>query len=443
MDRRRHYGRKIKKTRNLYRKKKSAGQKVFGTVMLVIAVSAIAFLGFCIGKPLLDYIGGIGKEDTAEWTPEASYAASLNTPTDGDDTAHDVSAETDLNGTQTGVPAVSEDTDGLQTTTAASSDAQQTVGTNQPHSTTTHTASTETSLLIPSGYDTLNAFEAPASALANRSSLSAVLAKAKSGGYNSVVIQLKDRNGYFHYKSGIEGVADSVLDAGAMTLDEIMSVFGENGLVPIAEIAVLSDEKGCEMFTDMSYKCIDSPSTSWLDYSISPPKRWANPESDATREYFAKVTGELVSAGFENILLTDVIFPNFQHYDTAYIAAKYFDPGRYKLLHNVIKAGNMIEMKASDIIGETYGRTAEALTDISQLHDNSVAMIISRSDLPTDSGYPADAKTLVETILSLAEKKTGGLKIVPVIDGSGFDDADKAKIVSTLVSLGYDSYIMR
>ena len=32
--------------------------------MLVIAAAAIAFLGFCIGKPLLDYIGSIGKSIT-------------------------------------------------------------------------------------------------------------------------------------------------------------------------------------------------------------------------------------------------------------------------------------------------------------------------------------------------------------------------------------------
>lgn len=426
MDKRRRYGRKIKKTKNLYRRKKTAGQKVFGTVILIIAASAIAFLGFCIGKPLLDYLSQIGKEKPAEWTPEASYSAlHPDEPLE----------ESDVSAAESVAPGAGEG----EATTPQTSDTKQTVETNQPHSTTTQTA--ETAILMPASYDTLISVEAPSNALSNRSSLSAVLAKAKAGGYNSVVVQLKDRSGYFRYKSAIEGVADSPLDAGAMTLDEIVSVFNENGLVPVAEIAVLADDKGCENFPEMSFKCIDSPTVSWIEWVEK--RRWSNPENDATREYFAKITAELSLAGIEHILLTDVTFPEFQHYDSDYIAAKYFAPDRYKFLYNVIKAGNMVEMKASDVIGETYGRSAECLNDVSQLHDNAAAIIISRSDLPTDAGYPADAGSLVETTLSLAAKKVGTLKLIPVIDGSGFDDAEKSKIVSLLGTLGYDSYIMR
>ena len=434
MDRRRRYGRKIKKTKNLYRRKKSAGQKVFGTVMLVIAAAAIAFLGFCIGKPLLDYIGSIGKNEPAEWTPEASYSARSETASAEPpaDTAEPVQV------TESTTLLTDSEVSGISET----ADTKQSVGTNQPHSTSAPENDSDTSV-TPSGYDALISMEAPASALSNSSSLSAVIAKAKSGGYNSVVIQLKDKNGYFRYKTAIESVADTDLMTGTMTLEEIMRVFNENNMVPIAEIAVLADEKGCETFTDMSYKCLDAPDTSWLDYSERPPKRWANPDKDATREYFANITGELGSAGFEHILLTDVIFPNFQNYDTVYIASKYFAPERYMMLYNVVKAGNTIEMKASDVIGDEFGRTAEVLNDTSQLRNNKIALIISRSDLPTDSGYPADAKALVETVLSLAEKKAGGLPIVPVIDGSGFDDAEKSKITAALAVLGYESFIMR
>ncbi len=439
MEKRRYYGRKIKKTKNLYRRRKSTGQKLLSTVLLVVAASAIAFLGFCIGKPLLDYIGSIGKDDTAAWTPQASYTAlhsdevTAGTPEADPDDKLPAEGQVDS--------AVSTDDNGSELVPAAENAGS--VGTNQPHSTGKSEIKPETTILMPVNSDSLVSVEAPASSLANRSSLAAVLAKAKAGGYNSVVLQLKDRNGMFRYKTTIEGIAGSDLDAGAMTLDEIMTLFRENELIPVAEIAVLSDEKGCALFTDMSYKCIDSPEVSWLDYSQSPPRRWANPDSDATREYFAKVTTELALAGFENILITDVTFPDFQHYDAEYIAARYFADDRYKYLYNVIKSGNIIEMKASDVIGDKYGRSAECLTDVSQLHDNSVALIISRDDLPTSAGYPADTKTLTETVTALAEKKCKGLKIVPVIDSSGFDDAERTKIVSALGALGYDSYIMR
>ena len=397
--------------------------------MLVVAVSAIAFLGFCIGKPLLDYIGSVGSEKSEPWTPEASYTALHDSPDESADEDHDVSA------------AVSDspqnDSGSSAGTTVVTSDSKP-VSTNQPHSTNTQSG-TETS--VPASADTLVCMEVPSGALSNRAALSAALAKARAGGYNAVVIQLKDRNGLLHYSSSIDGVTGSPVETGTMTLDEIMSVFRENSIVPVAEISVLSDDKGCEIFPEMSYKCIDSPATSWLEWVEK--RRWSNPESDATREYFAEITAELSIAGFDNILLTDVAFPVFQHYDSAYIAQKYFAQDRYKLLYNVIKAGNIIEMKASDVIGESFGRTAEPLNDISQLRDNTIALVISRNDLPTSAGYPADAKTLVETTLSLAQKKAGGLEVIPLIDGSGFDDAEKAKIAGALSSLGYDSYIMR
>lgn len=403
MNKRKYYGRKIKKTKNLYRRKKSAGQKIFGTVVLVVAAAAIAFLGFCIGKPLLDYIGSIGTKDIPEWTPADSYAQQNPAPAES---------------TSAGTTAPPE-TAGSQTTAGSES------GTAEP---------------VMSETTALAAQEVPASALANRASLSAVLAKVKSAGYNAAVVQLKDRNGHLRYRSGIENTEE--ISTGSMTLGEIAAVFGENGLVPVAEISVLADQAACEVFTDMNYKIV-SEDTSWLDYSTGTPTRWANPESDAVRRYFEQITAELETAGFENILLTDVIFPDFQFYDTEFIAQRYFAADRYNMLYNVIKTGCCIEMKASDVLAETFGRTAEMLADTSKLDGTTVALVISRQELTAEAGYPAEAKSFIETVLSLAGKKTGALPIVPVIDSTGFDDAELSRIGSALGELGYDSYIMR
>ncbi|MBQ9384484.1 MAG: hypothetical protein IJT87_09610 [Ruminiclostridium sp.] len=428
MNKRKYYGKKIKKTKNLYRKRKTAGQRVFGTVLLVAAISGAAFLGFCIGKPLLDYLGNAGSENSAEWTPAASYSEKMET-TPG--------SEGDVDGAEEISPEYEPDS----TTPPAQDEAPATVPEKTAETTAPNNGETEP-IIVPVGGDTLISTAAPANTLANRSSLAAFLAKAKTKGFNSAVLQLKDKNGYFRYKTSIAGVEDGDLIADTMTLDEIMSVFAENGMVPVAEISVLSDNAGCEVFSDMSYKCMGE-SVSWLDYTQNPPKRWANPEKEDTREYFAGIIAELTSAGFDNIMLADVVFPDFQSYDSAYIEPKYFAADRYKLLYNVIKAGNTIEMKASDVLSESYGRTAEVLGDISQLHDNRIALIISRSDLPTDAGYPADAKSLVETVLSLASKKTGSLDIIPVIDSTSFDDAEKQKIVASLGTLGYESYVIK
>ncbi|MCR4780707.1 MAG: hypothetical protein K5876_06400 [Ruminiclostridium sp.] len=405
MNKRKHYGRKIKKTRNLYRRKKSTGQKIFGTVMLVVAVAAIAFLGFCIGKPLLDYIGSIGTKEIPEWTPADSYVKQQETE-------------------PAAVSAASAGTTSAPETAEAFN--------------TTPPAPAEPEIAV---VNSLAAVEVPSGALANSSSLSAVLAKARAGGYNAATIQLKDRKGYLHYKSGIEEAEDLV--KGSMTLDDIMAVFNENKMVPIAQISLLADQAGCEVFTDMSYKIKNEGDISWLDYSTGAPLRWANPDSSATREYNARITAELMTAGFDEIIATDLIFPDFQNYDRAYIEDKYFRTDRFRMLYNVVKAGYLIEMKASDVLADPLGRTAETLRDPSQLRSNSIALVIGRKDLPADAGYPAEARSFVETVLSIAGGRTGGIPIVPVIESSGFDDAERIKIIGLLGELGYERYIIR
>ncbi len=416
MNKRKHYGRKIKKTKNLYRKKKTAGQKAFGTVMLVLAVSAIAFLGFCIGKPLLDYLGNIGTKDVPEWTPAASYSEKQESGV-----PEDTSAPAGTEVPDSSAPVSNTETD---------KDVQSGFDSETAAGTTEATPQIADDMII-------SAVEVPASALANRSSLSAVLAKAKSGGYDAAIVQLKDKSGYFHYKTEIEGAEELI--SGSMTLDEIIGVFRENGMTPVAEIAVLSDNMGCKTFPEMCFKVNDGSGWSWLDRYGT---RWANPEYDATREYFAKISAELITGGFESILLTDVAFPEVTTNDI-YFDAAYMTADRYKLLYNVIKAGNIAEINALDVLGETLGRTAEILYDKSRLHDNKIALVISRSDLTVEAGYPADAKSLVESVLYRAQEKTGDLPIIPVIDGQSFDDAEKAKIIAALGDMGYDSYIMR
>lgn len=404
MNKRKYYGRKIKKTKNLYRRKKSAGQKIFGTVVLVVAAAAIAFLGFCIGKPLLDYIGSIGTKEIPEWTPADSYAQQNGSPSESAAAGTTAPAETDEFHTTSG--------------TAGSDPAEPVMS--------------EAAVLVAS--------EVPSNALSNRSSLAAVLTKVKAAGCNAAVVQLKDRSGHLHYKSGIEGTED--LTTGSMTLGEIFSAFEENGIIPIAEIAVLSDQAGCEAFTDMNYKIIGTD-TSWLDYSTGVPLRWADPASDAVRGYNAGIASEIEAAGFENIMLTDIVFPDLQPYDREFISARYFEADRYSMLYNVVRAGSIIEMQAADVLAEPFGRTAEMLNDTSRLRGNTVALVISRKDLTAENGYPAEAASFTETVLSLAAKKTGNLPVIPVIDSSGFDDAELSKTEAAIAGLGYDSYIIR
>lgn len=59
---RKNYGNKIKRRKtNLYKKKKTEAQKTAAKVMLIILIIGIAVLGYCLGKPLLEYMGGMSE----------------------------------------------------------------------------------------------------------------------------------------------------------------------------------------------------------------------------------------------------------------------------------------------------------------------------------------------------------------------------------------------
>lgn len=406
MKKRKNFGRKIKRKKtNLYRRRKTKGQKIFGTVMLIILICAIAFLGYCLGKPLLDFFGRQTSTQPPQWTPPETSAAEI-TPTETSPQASEAPV--------TSTPATTPETTVTEITTAEK----------------------------PIEYTNLIVSAAPSGALSNRAALSAELAKAKAAGFNGVMIQLKDDKGFFHYKTAIEGTEENELIKGEMTLAEIVSVFKESAIVPVAEISVLTDNEGCKAFPEMSYKC-KGETVSWLDYKQGEPIRWANPESERTAEYFNSVIEELKNGGITEILCRNIVFPNFEYYDAEYIESKYFAKDRYKYLSGLLSEGTVLEMSAADIIAEELGRTAEPLYDPTLIKNRAIALVIDREDFPASEGYPADIKNLAESVISLASAKTGDIPLIPVIERGALSEAEAKTAAETLKSLGYTDFIIR
>lgn len=391
MKKRRNYGRKIKHNKlNLYPKKKTKAQKILSIVLMVIVLLAIAFFGYCLGKPLLDYFENNLVKDEYEWTPPADKTE--------------------------------------QTTT-------QPVETTIPETEPT-TAMTEEPVQVESIY----AVTVPASALANSSALSAYAAKSSAEGFTAAVVQLKDSNGNLRYASELEILKDSEVVTGTLSAKEISSVLRKNGLVPVASIATLTDNLGCKAIPDMSYKIIDEEGVSWLDYKNGTPVRWANPESKATTDYINAVVSELKAGGFEGIVQTNIIFPDFQDYDREYIAPKYFETNRSKLLTGVIAEDAYIEINAREVLnGRTTG-TAELLRN--KGIKNKILLRINRSEFNAENGYPVSAGSLVEVIMSEAEAKYGSFEFLPLINGKDFQTEEIAAIRETLDKMGYKEFFI-
>lgn len=402
MKKRKNFGTKIKHTRNLYRPKKTKAQKIISTVLLIIGLAALAFVGFCLGKPILDFFGRDNGDNEIKWTPSATVTE-----------ASETEAVTEAPETEPVTEAVTE--------------------------AVTTPVTEETVMEEPVIIDGFKAYSLPSGALSNKASLSSALAGARVSGYNSAVILLKDKNGYFHYKSEIEGVEEHELIKGDMTLSEITEVFKGNGIIPIAEISVLKDNAGAAAFPEISYKCYGED-VSWLDYkSGDEPVRWIRPDSEESVSYIGKIYDEITASGITEIIYSELVFPPIQGYDREYLSPDYFGSKRFTMLHGFLKPGILVEIRAEDIVSEKYGRTAEILGDISALSDVKIALVIDRESFPTEEGFPAAYNNLIEDATAYITSKIGGnIPIVPVINSSYVAEAEEILGIK-----GYKDYIVR
>lgn len=390
MKNRKRYGRKIKRSKtNLYRRRKTAAQKAVGTVLLIVGLCAAAFLGYCLGKPLLEFFEKNASREEPVWTPPV----------------------------QTTEP--SEETDPTET---------------EPSATDAETAENEPQ---PASDGKTRATTAPSTALLNSASLSAFTARARNDGYNTIILELKDESGYFRYASETAAALSGDLIQSQLTAAEIADVIRKGGLSPIASVSVLSDDAGCKANPDLSYKIIGEE-LSWLDYSGEMPIRWANPESEATVEYLNAVVGELNAAGIP-VILKDLVFPDLHPYDREYLVGAYFEESRSAMLLPLVPENTPVEMRAEDILAESFGRTAELLREraFTEREGGSIAVRIRRESFPTENGYPADAAGLIEDILARIRPKIGSLAVIPVIESGGFSAAELSSIKELLSDRSY------
>ena len=399
MKKRKNYGRKIKRSKiNLYPKRKTKAQKILGTVLLIIIILAVVFLGYCLGKPLLEYFKlntDSLSSDGPAWTPPAD---SLETETSYEASPESADAATSAN------------TSAAQTTT-------------------------------PAEKTDIYSVSVPVSALSNSASLSAFASKAVTEGYTAAAVNLKDSSGYLLYTSQLEVVKDSEIILGMLSAKEICDILNQNGLTPVARLSVLSDNEGCRLNPDMCYKIADEPEISWLDYyTTGEPLRWSNPEAPAAAEYNNAIVAEIKAAGFKNIVLTDIIFPEFQEYDKEFLSLKYFAADRYKMLTAVVSENTALLVRSDDIILNNMSGSAEVLKNKSSLSTNTVIVSINRGSFAEAGGYPAGAEALLEDIMAQASAKCAGMSLSPMVSRTEFSEVEIEQMKSAAEKLGYKDF---
>ena len=146
------------------------------------------------------------------------------------------------------------------------------------------------------------------SALGDEASIRAQAQALAGQGVTYAVIPLKDTSGYIYYASAVPAASGSVA---ATVVDPalIATIFKEEGLVPVAELAAFQDPVAS--YTDRSMAIQYSGDTSylWLDAAnvAAGGKPWINPYAPSAIQFVGDLVEELYNCGFEQVCVSPTL----------------------------------------------------------------------------------------------------------------------------------------
>lgn len=383
---------KIKRSKNrLYKKKKSPAKVAVETVALVIVAAGLVYVGYSAAGPIIDHLSSGDSGTVTNWTPEESEPP-----------------ETDPEG-------AGNDTQSEEITT------------------------------LPENAEGLGSYLLSETALASSQALSAQAKAAKELGFKEIIVPLKKNSGHLLYKSNIEYIKDTDLITGSMPANQIASVIKSQGLTAKALLPTLLDAESASYVDNACYRG-ENDSWNWLDAAAANGgKRWLDPFLEGTKKYYEDMVKELTKAGFDEIILSQLRFPDFVQKDQDWLNERCFTPTRYTALTALFNAVNNASGKKSaaavdikDVLagyGQSFGKTAEMLTDKS--FTGTVYLMVDLNDFTENrleigenkyTGLSPFAEQKALTLISKAAEYIGtNVTIVPVINGESITSDELVK----------------
>lgn len=405
-------GRKVYRT-NSYEKKKRL-KRALRILLGLIVIAALVFVGYSVGKPILNYLNKENENtDNVEepWTPPAVTSEVTETlDTSGDST--EVTVE--------------------PSETVTSSD-------NKINS---------------SG---LTAYMLSEDALSDPSQFSALLDHVKADGYTAVSVTLKAKGGKIYYSTASTmAKSDENAVVGNMPIQQIASLIKNSGLKMIAELNILEDNNRYGEYRDGSYHALDG--STWLDTAADKGgKPWLSPFDDDTKELVRYMADEVSAAGFDYITVSGLTFPTFRNSDLNLLGDTVKDANRYKAL---IELANIVQTAANEHNTKAFIRT------------NAADIIYGRAEIfkPSElSGYTLlidfDPAEFTESVvynnneIVFSELDSSGkfktafeiikgqckteISVIPVITESGSNHADYDSLIAEIINEDFESYFVK
>ncbi len=391
--------RKNGRSKPLFRKKNQISPAL-KTLLLIILIIALVFVGFLLGEPLL----ALFEQDT---------------PANND------------------IPPVTEPTDVSESevTTTPTTTEQEVTTTLKPEPEVIHNGTLRVSFVGSEDYS---------------KTLDEAIAYAKENNYTAICVELVANGGMIYYSTSNElALSGEAVATNAISIEEIYTKISSADLVPYAEISALTDHIVSWLDRSICYLFADG-SSKWLDNSASKGgKPWISAFSQSARDYIGSFVTEISDAGFAGVIANDLIFPPFRSTDLGYIGDIVKDPNRYTALCEFANSMNetlgyakdfAISVSAKDIIAGD----CEVLINPQLLNSKTVYVRFDSVDIGDkivrDDGTAVSFAGLsdyhkIKTVFKLVSETLSGtdVVIVPVIDVDTLDPV----LIDALVEMEY------
>lgn len=265
-------GRKIYKTKEKNYYGKTPAGKFFSAALSVLLIGGIGFIGYSVAEPIINYTK---KQGDSKISAEVT-AGSDTRPTESQTPGTTINVQENVN---------------IEQYKAAS--------------------------LSVTDMTDVNTLRAALSGLSS------------SGGIEYAEVPLKVSGGKIYYASSVYEAQVSGAAVSSLTLQEIVSEIRLAGFMPSASLSMFDDNIIPRSYPQMGYVTAQS-GEQWIDNSLeNGGKPWTTPFSEDTVKYLKSIVQETAAAGFDKIVCSDFVFPEFRESDLALLGDDVNNSSRY------------------------------------------------------------------------------------------------------------------
>jgi hypothetical protein len=393
-------GRKIYKTKEKNYYGKTPAAKAFSVGLTVLLIGGIGFLGYSAAEPVINY-----------------------TKKKGDNTISTLSTDSAL--------------------TPASTPVEATGGNAE--------------LQVPLGREEYRAAAFTPVDLTSVETLKAALRRIPDSlDIEYVEVPLKVSGGELYYMSSVYYATQTGAIKNMISLKDIVDTIEGSGYKSAAMVSTfkdyilpIADRRSGYITAETDEQWIDN------DYE-SGGKPWTSPFSQMAVDYNGEIVDEIASAGFDKIICTDMIFPDFRESDLEILPRDISAHDRYKALtaaanlyyDKALSHGSTmaVEIKASDILKGNKDVISEPL----YLNVNSIILNIDIDEISygvytssTVYEFKGTAAEKTKTMLSLVRNELKDYSNVTVrLSGVSVTPDELVKAKEVIGEFGFTSFVI-